>query len=165
MGMPGGKLLSGFGGYLTVKNVGGSPVRIDVAGWELENIHINKECPHSGSIGAINRRRTGLDWKARCSIWTDADKPVEQYLRSGWGFAVAFYLSSLEAWTGYGLGQSYHYAPSALLNTIKTIDNSDGKDIIRQEITIDGNSLLFLLPLENAAWQVYYNQLLGLGQI
>jgi hypothetical protein len=164
--LPGGMILSGFGGNIAFnKRDGTGFYRVDVAGWELENIHINKECPHSGSVGAISRRRTGLDWKCKANIWFTAGNSIERYLRSGWGFETILYLSSHDAWLGYGVTESYYYSPSALLDTIRTIDNSDGKDIIRQEITFSGNSLLFLLPEEQTAWDNYYSILSEMGEI
>lgn len=162
--LPGGQILSGFGGHITATQIGAAPVRIDVGSWSLSNIHGLQECPHSGTMGAITRRRVFLDWIATVNIWYRADQAVEQYVRTGWGIALNLYLGSPEAWLGYGLpGQSYYSAPSAMLETCTTIDNT--KDIIRQELVIKGNSLIHLLPQEQVPYDTYITELRKLGQV
>jgi hypothetical protein len=154
--LPGGYMFAGFGGAIIIKNKDAAAQRIEVAEWQIERKLINGECTHSGCMGAITRRRTGLDWKAKLKIWFDGALQADYQLESSLSVEISLFIGTLAAWQAYGFtDQAYYWAPSGLVDTIRTIDSSEGRDVVRQEITLDGNSLMFLRPVDEVAAQAY----------
>jgi len=155
--LPGGKLFAGFGGYINVYPAWVTvPTRLDVAEWKLKKTYLSKKCAHSGTQGAIARRHTGVDWKLNLKVWWDATNPPELLLQSGWTCGVELAIGSPEAWLGYGFtGQGYYASPSGILTEFETTNNSEGEDIVTQNLIIEGNSHIYLLPNEQASYDTY----------
>lgn len=164
--LPGGYLFAGFGGYIVAKRKtdGIDGIRLDVAEWRVERRYNPAECTHSGCQGAITRRQAGYDYTVELKVWFDGANQPDPLLESGWTVELVLWISHAQKWSDYGFNeQSRYYSPSAIIESIRTIDNSQSRDtdndVVRQEITLKGNSLMFLLPAENADYVTYMNYL------
>ena len=172
--IPPGNVLSGVGGCVYVASFGQqftqqNSTKIDIANWVVEQIPRNAECTHSGTWGAISRRRVAWDWRARIVVPLDM-KNIPEYLLEDDG-SVALRLNigdpTLDPGTtssGHsGDEQHYYFAPSGYLEGVRTILDAEGKDVIRQEAIVVGNSIMCILPDDNAFFTSYLNYLRGRG--
>lgn len=173
--LAGGSLYAGMGGFLkifpnnqpqVVSNydaIGFDPLTLfgnqayilDIAEWQLTKVFNSKKCTHSGSFGAINRRRTGIDWMATIKVFWDARNPPENLIQTGYGFAVNLFIGDYRAWIANNETQRVWTAPSAYAKQLIATNNSEGDEIYTEEWLIEGNSHISLLPDEQAFYDQY----------
>lgn len=165
--MPGGKLLSGNGGYLNVL----SPYtptwqRLDVAYWEIDkDIRLFRK-GHSGTYGIPAVRKTGEAPYVDLQVWWDLANPPEQLLRQAiaglgmdWGCGLQLGLGSAVQQAAMGVTpQRFYLLPSGILGAFKVLDSSEAEndDIVVADCRVYANaSPLFLIPEDNndyVAW-------------
>jgi hypothetical protein len=166
--IPGGFLIAGIGGFVNVQGVvgpngsyvpGAVPVRLHVGRWAVNRIYRNEEVTHSGSYGAILRRRVGLDYQFRAEIPFDLRTPPDMLLESGNSVALTFWMGASESYptdrAEYNVASAIsvmkrrcYWTPSALLDVATPVCDSTGTRIIRYDVQGSGNSLMFMLPDE-----------------
>ena len=189
--IPGGQIIGGMGGRIYVNAMGYSPdafadksattdissdgssdYGLDIDQWTISRQWINAECTHSGTFGAITRRLVAFDWQFQCSMPVDQNNFPEYLFAyapaddSEWiNLAIAFYLgdvkTNVEA-QAMGMTQSYYYAPACMIRSIQPV-LSAARDVIRYQLSGEGNSRLFLYPDEKAACQQYISYLNNRG--
>jgi hypothetical protein len=155
--MPGGKLIQGFGGYVTKNGWMGTTQhfieKIDVSEWILKQEYLNKRIALSGSCGAMTRHAVAGDWMAVLTLWYDCSQKEKLGIQipkfgSNWGIVLQIgdpvLYPQVDPADIQVLTYAHNYrSPSGVITHVKTIDNSMGYDIVRQEVTIEGNSLMF----------------------
>lgn len=150
----GGNLMSGWGGFVTVKPLpitGQGLTRIDVAGYKLHRDILSKRCGHSGTTGMVARRHTGLDWYVDCKIWWDAFNPPDIKAKSGYGCQVTLEISNPEQWASIGVVDQttqHYFSPSGMLTVYDFEDSSEGTEIVVANARIEGNCGIFKMPDE-----------------
>ena len=169
---PGGLIPSGIGGGIYVGTLGDTSKDnadyFDVAGWTLQSIYHNAECTHSGTWGAISRRLVAYDFRFTASVPFDYnEKPPEQLLNDGQSVGIRFDIGDVTQdpllSQQNGLVQRYYFAPSCLIEEARPVLDATGRDVVREIVTGVGNSIIFLLPDENDAWNAYKGYLQGRG--
>jgi hypothetical protein len=166
--MPGGKLISGMGGYTNIISpYNGNMTRLDLASWRISRKMKLFRKGHSGTLNAIATRIVAQDWSAQIKIWWDIGNEPEALLGSGWGCGIQFGMGSYAGQASYGATQqSFYLAPSAMLSSLDVDDSSEGNDdgIVMAQAVVVGNGLLFELPSQLSAYQQYVQILQNLGQ-
>lgn len=166
--MPGGKLISGMGGYTNIISpYNGTMTHLDVARWEILLRQKLFRKGHSGTLGAIATRVVAQDWRAVLDIWWDIGNDPLSTMGSSWGCGVQFGMSSLSSYQMYGYSaQGFWLAPSAILESLVVTDSSEGNDdgIVTARAEIVANGLLFDMPAALTAYNTYVTQLQALGQ-
>lgn len=143
---------------------------LDVSHWALNRLYRNEEVTHSGSFGAILRRRVGLDYQFRANVPWMIDNPPDVLLESGNSVSLCLWFGAALSYPNEpgilsNVGRSpinkrrCYFSPSALLDRAVTITDSTGTKIIRQEVEGSGNSLVFLLPDESVLARMYLQYL------
>lgn len=168
MGQIGGDLLNGIGGYIEVaQHTTTSYVRLDVAEWQIRQQWVNVDATHSGCYGAINMRRVAIGYTFACEVIWDLTKDhPKRLLQSCNHIKLRFRVGNpVEGQypPGYSaeIKQMYYVSPSALLESITTINNTS-KDVVRMFVKGVGSSHLFLTGPTNdeSAYLTTYNQYL-----
>ena len=167
----GGLIPSGIGGCLVVGDLGddlttpastehqyGDGV-LDVARWQLQELFLTGECPHSGTFGAISRRRVGYDFRFACELPYDYNNPADQFLSDATTIALRLNLadSVLEPLlAANNAAQLFYVAPSCILEAAVPVLNAVG-DVIRMTCHGSGNGLIFLLSSNGTSyvWESY----------
>ena len=168
--MPGGKIISGMGGYLNaISPYDGNMTRLDVASYSIYRKIKMFAKGHSGSIGgAILRRQVAFDWTAQLKVWWDIGNPPTEVLNNqGWGCGIQFGLGSRAGQAQYGVTpQQFYLAPSAIMGDVEIIDSSEGNDddVVTANVEIGGNASIFLMPNQTADYQVWEILAQNLGQ-
>jgi hypothetical protein len=169
--MPGGRILSAMGGYVNVISAtNGQFARLDILVNDIERDIRVWRSGHSGTLTAIASRAVAYDWTMQAKLWWDIANPPEDLLGSFYGFGLQIGYGSLAAQQLYGLPlgqQQFYLAPSCILKRQKMHVNSTGAEddgVVTADITIVGNSLLFLIPDTLAQYNTYVQQLQALGQ-
>jgi hypothetical protein len=162
----GGSLLAGAGGYINIYQYATSNyATLDVAEWQMEYIPKNKAFGHSGSFGATNRRRTGLDYKVLLKVFWDARFPPESRLLTGDSVGLVLTIGDGRAWAAMGYNyQARWVSPSALASRLIMTNNSEGDDIVTETWILEGNSHIFLLPYHQEAYDQYMAFLINRGE-
>lgn len=163
--IPGGAIISGIGGRIYVdslpsdiSDLTSADSYFDISQYQLQIIYLNAECPHSGTFGAIARRRVGYDFTFQATLPLDQGNFPGELLEDDQSVAIRFNLAdtSIEPNAVYmGMQQRYYIAPSVLLTRVVTILDATGRDVIRQEIVGVGNSKIFLLPDHENEFNTY----------
>lgn len=165
----GNGIYAGMGGYIQVALPGKTSLTyfstLDVAEWKLIKKYNFKKCGHSGSYGAINVRRTSIDWEVELKVWWNASNPPENLLQSGNSVALNLNIGDYRAWLANGVAQKHWMSPSAMLTEISAVNNSEGEDIYWQTIKMTGNSHIFLLPDEQLGYDEYIIWLRNRGEV
>ena len=160
--MPGGQLISGFGGSVLVNENGLSQqVALTVGLWWLLLTYENVDVTHSGCRMARTRRRVVYDYRFACELPLDKQLPPHLYLQAEAGVGLQFLLGDPTDYAS-GLAQSYR-SPSALLSQARTILNARGTDVVRMDLAGEGNSRIFHLPFEQKAYEKYMDYLQDQG--
>ncbi len=188
--IPGGQIIGGMGGRIYIDEMGvtpsdfsglsatsdiinGSPSGIDIEQWTIARQWINAECTHSGCFGAISRRLVAYDWQFQCSLPVDQQNfPDDLFYFSAsqdddsWvNVAIAFYLGDVQTnpeAQAMSMTQSYYYSPACIIRSIQTVLNAS-RDVIRYQLSGEGNSRLFLMPSDQSDCQQYISYLQGRG--
>lgn len=168
--LPGGELIAGQGGYLYVCQGAVDPLtasqsiskRLDVSQWVGQGIYRDVECTHSGSAGAIHRRRVALDYQINLEICYDVSNPPEYLLGNSATVGFQLFIGDPAVYTNASVVKRY-VSPSAFLTVGQTIVPSKGTDIVRYICSLKGNSLMFLLPEGLALYQAYLVSLRNKG--
>jgi hypothetical protein len=155
--------------------INGSPYGLDIEQWRIERQWINAECTHSGTFGAVTRRLVAYDWQFQCALPVDQDNfPDDLFFFSpsqddaeyvNVNLAIAFYLGDVKTnpeAQAMNMQQSYYYSPACIIRSIQPVLNA-ARDVIRYELSGEGNSRLFLLPSEQEDCQKYTQYLQGRG--
>ena len=187
--IPGGQIIGGMGGRIYVGQMGVAPAvfkgydaahepgsnYLEVDQWALVRQWINAECPHTGTYGAITRRNVAYDWQFQCSL------PLDQQHFPDWilgvlpsdiaespanvNNSIAFFLGdvtiNVEAVT-MGMQQRFYYAPACIIRSCQPVLNAS-RDVIRYQVSGEGNSRLWLIPNEETDCSNYLNYLKGRG--
>ena len=108
--MPAGGLIpSGIGGCLVAGELGADLTTpdcteakgsienglLDVGRWQLQELFLTGECPHSGTMGAISRRRVGYDFRYSCEIPYDYNNPADELLAGATTIALRLNLADV----------------------------------------------------------------------
>jgi hypothetical protein len=151
---------------------GGTPGHIEVEQWAIARQWINAECTHSGTYGAITRRIVAYDWQFQLSLPADQDNLPDVVL----GFvpsdpanfiniAIAFFLGdvtiNVEA-VAMGMTQRFYFAPMCIIRSCQPVLNA-ARDVIRYQVTGEGNSRLWMIPDEQDDCTTYLNYLKSRG--
>jgi hypothetical protein len=164
MTLPGGQIISGVGGCIFQGPYGGSTstsqvFRIDVGQWALDHKYNQADCTHSGTYGAISRRRVSYDWTFKATMPMDLSNLAELLLWLDQSVSIRLNLGDATYQNGQQPGenyvQKYYFAPSVYLRNVRTILDAAGKDVIRCEAEGEGNSLLFVMPDQATQWSNY----------
>jgi len=172
--IPGGKIIGGMGGRIYIGNMPMPPEAfatwdatknlpansIEVEQWAIARQWINAECTHSGTYGAITRRRVAYDWQFQCSLPVDQDNMPETLFEAlpsqiavDPGFvnlSIAFFLGDVKInvdAVAMGMTQKFYYAPMCLIRSCHPVLNA-ARDVIRCQLAGEGNSRLWLWPDE-----------------
>ena len=175
---PGGLIPSGIGGCLQVGALGtdlSSPAPIDhadqgildVATWSLQEMFITAECTHSGTYGAVTRRRVAYDFRFSVSIPYDYENPPDELLAGAQSIALRLNLGDVrqDPLLNQQLDasqQRFYVAPSAFLETAQPVLDARG-DVIRIQCSGVGNSLIFLFPDDQSSYSNYLSYLRSRG--
>jgi len=168
--LPGGELVAGMGGYVVVSEgacdivnrVGPAVTRvsfnrplaypIDVTRWMGRFSYLDANVTHSGTFGAVTRRRVGYDWIARIEVAYDVANPPEILLNNLASCGLILNLGDPAVYQDASLVKRYAL-PSGLLSEVETVNDGSATDVVRQTATVKGNSVFFLLPNKLS----YYN--------
>ena len=141
----------------TVEDGGGDPGFLDVEQWTISRQWINAECTHSGTYGAITRRNVAFDWHFQASLPADQANmpdrlfgPLNMDEAEFINLSVAFFLGDVvinEEAKSMDMEQKFYYAPMCIIRSIQPV-LSAARDVIRYQITGEGNSRLWLIPDE-----------------
>jgi hypothetical protein len=165
----GGLIPSGIGGCLIVGQLGADLTTpqdteaqakqglLDVARWTLQSLFLTAECPHSGTFGAISRRRVGYDFRYSCELPYDYNNPADILL--GAATTVALRLNLADArqeplLLSNNAVQKFYIAPSCILEAAIPVLNAVG-DVIRIACHGSGNGLIFLFPEQADIYRAY----------
>ena len=185
---PGGQIIGGMGGRIYTNSMGAdaasfaalnatiamsdtsaSPGHIEIDQWTISRQWINAECTHSGTYGAITRRNVAFDWHFQCSLPLDQHNMFPDRLL---GFlamdpadhidtAIAFFLGdttiNVEA-KAMGMTQRFYYAPMCIIRSCQPV-LSAARDVIRYQVTGEGNSRMWLWPDEKSDCEAYCSYL------
>lgn len=165
-------MIAGMGGSIWVTDGPKDPESMDAASgrtldvtqWVGQRIGIEVECPHSGSLGAITRRRVAYDYSIQLEVAYDVSNPPEYLLSTVTSVAFQLLVGDPSTYVSADMVQRY-VSPSGLLTVAQTIVPSKGTDVVRQLCTIKGNSLMFLLPDERVMYNIYIGLLRTNGQV
>lgn len=165
--LPGGRLIAAIGSNILVQPLGGGTViNLNVAGYQVTRKPRIKETPHSGAaFGEIFRRKTGEDWQADFKVWWDINNPPDILLQSGWGVSMRFNLGSAAAFAGYGEAQQYYISPCAMLTNFSVSTYNQGDEEVFANMSMAGNSMIFLMPAELTTYSQYLTTYAALGQL
>ena len=134
----------------------GDPGYIEVEQWTILRQWINAECTHSGTYGAITRRLVAYDWQFQCSLPFDQSHIGPDALLNVLpsdppnfvNTAIAFFLGdvtiNVEA-VAMGMFQRFYFAPMCIIRSCQPV-LSAARDVIRYQVSGEGNSRLWLLP-------------------
>ena len=172
--LPGGRILSGMGGYLNVMNAQ-QPTwnRLDVATWGIDKDIRMFHKGHSGTLGAIATRKVAEDATVTLKIWWDLGNPPDSLLITTigtgqeWGCGLQLGIGSAAAQAALGqTPQKFYLLPSGMLRRLHVEDSSEGNDdgIVTADATVLANSLLFLMPDQAVAYADYVSALSSQGQ-
>ncbi len=192
MSQPGGQIIGGMGGRIYTGPLGsdmdyfsglnmlnapnsnnsGDPGFIDVEQWAINRQWINADCTHSGMYGAIARRLVAYDWSFQASLPADQENLPDDLLEyfsdedaSFVNTALAFFLGDVkinpEA-QAMQMTQRFYFAPAAMIRSCQPVLNAS-RDVIRYQISGEGNSRLFLCPNQNQDCNQYLNYLNSRG--
>ena len=169
MNAPGGKIISGMGGYTNIISpFTGVMTRLDVGRWKITREISQFHRAHSGTLGAKVTRTLCYDWSAQFRVWWDIDNPPESLLLTGWGCGIQFGIGSLAGQQLYNpqAQQQFYLAPNAVVRRFEVEDSSEGEDdeIVTADVMVRGGSLLFQLPQQLQAYEIYLAELTTLGQ-
>ena len=150
----------------------GSIACIEIDQWTIARQWINAECTHSGTYGAITRRNVAFDWHFQLSFPADQANLPDHLLGflsgdspSAVNTAIAFYLGDCiinpEA-VAMEMVQKYYFAPMCIVNSVHPVLNAS-RDVIRYQVTGDGNSRLWLMPEEKDSCTLYLGYLKSRG--
>ena len=158
---PGGIIPCGIGGRIYVNEIGGDPMAgtsvrapggavpmFDVSNWQIQDIWHNAECTHSGTFGAISRRLVAFDFRWFATVAYDIENPPDTLLDTYQPVVIRFNIgdASLDPnQSSAGISQSFYMAPSALIDVCRTVLDATGRDVVRQEVSGSGNSVLMLI--------------------
>ena len=148
------------------------PGYIEVEQWAISRQWINAECTHSGTYGAITRRNVAYDWQFQCSLPLDQANTfpdrllgvLPQDIAVNPAFvnaAIAFFLGdvtiNVEA-VAMKMTQRFYFAPMCIIRSCNPVLNAS-RDVIRYQVTGEGNSRLYLYPDEKTDCTNYINYL------
>lgn len=183
--MPGGGLVSGFGGFIefitytrttSSGNSGDATVIhidenintgvLNIANYHLQIEYLNRRHAISGGHGAMSRRTVAADWYADIDIYYNADVPqpnlVLEKLRNKSAFGVKLWLGFPGTYYDLGLDYEHHYqAPLCTVGHWGTTNKSLG--VIRQNIRLLGDSCMWLLT-STADEELYDAYLQAIGR-
>ena len=166
------RFVPGLGGHMTVQlyDAGGNlinPVTLDIKQWATKHLYINKNTTHSGSNGATLRTRVGDDWTFACELDFPASlltgggsvvpQFVEQLVGSTEGVRLVFNVGDPEYWTERSLDIRTYECDRALIDTVDTVTNSTGTEIVGYNVTGSGASLLQACLNGVAVWAPVWN--------
>lgn len=148
---------------------------IEVDQWAIARTWINAECTHGGTYGAITRRLVAYDWQFQCSLPADQANLPDYLLNFQLSVAgtnpnlvnvaIAFFLGDVtinpEA-VAMGMTQKFYYAPACIIRAAQPVLNA-ARDVIRYQVSGEGNSRLWLLPDENTDCDAYFTYLKNRG--
>ena len=178
---PGGLIPSGMGGRVYAGNLDVNlnqamtgidlppgVLATDVGRWSLQARAILAECPHSGCYGAIARRVVAYDWRATLSIPYDYLQPPDINFNAPQSVAVRFNIGDVDqdpllASQNFALDQQFYVAPSAFLEAVQPVLDGAGRDVVRIDLSLAGNSLIFRLPAQLDQYTDYKNYLVSRG--
>jgi hypothetical protein len=143
------------------------PGYIEVDQWAIAREWINAECTHTGTYGAVTRRLVGYDWKFQVSMPADQDNLADYLLNvfptdvaanaMAVNWAIAFFLGdvtiNVEA-VAMGMTQKFYYAPACIIRSCHPV-LSASRDVIRYQVSGEGNSRLFYWPDESTNCNLY----------
>jgi hypothetical protein len=175
----GGLIPSGIGGCLVAGDLGadlttpdcteaqGSPQGglLDVGRWQLQELFLTGECPHSGTMGAISRRRVGYDFRYSCEIPYDYNNPADEVLSGATTIALRFNLADATQeplLAANHAAQRFYIAPSCILEAAIPVLDAVG-DVIRMTCHGSGNGLIFLFPDDADSYKSYLTYMQSRG--
>ena len=181
--IPGGGIIGGMGGRIYVNVMGTDPSQfvrpgreqgprarnyLDVEQWAIARQWINAECPHTGTWGAITRRNVAYDWQFQCSLPLDQTNTLPDRLLGVLPADIVrnpFYVncplpSIWVTWTstrkpGDGNNPAFYFAPACMIRSCQPVLNA-ARDVIRYQVTGEGNSRLYLYPDEEPIATITY---------
>jgi len=191
--IPGGNIIGGMGGRIYTGPMGsdysyfksrsateniedastgdGDPGYLEVEQWAISRQWINADCTHSGTYGAITRRLVAFDWQFQASLPADQENLPDYlfaYSPDSAEFvntAIAFFLGdvkiNVEA-VAMGMEQRFYFAPMCMIKSCQPV-LSAARDVIRYQISGEGNSRLFLIPDEETPCSDYLRYLKDRG--
>jgi hypothetical protein len=175
--MPGGAILSGFGGFLGIsqwKYTGNStsaptpfnPEYIHLSRWNLIEEKINRRHAIGGSCGAMSRKVVAADWVVECNMYYNADDPHSKKLikkfKNKSAIQIILMIGDINTYADFGLNFIQHYkSPLGVITEWGT--TCEVLDVVRQSIKIEGNGLMFNLtePADENVYNNYINQIKG----
>jgi len=142
----------------------GDPGYCEVDQWTISRQWINAECTHSGTYGAVTRRNVAFDWHFQASFPADQDNLPDRIFGFNTGddagtinTAVAFFLGdvkiNVEA-VAMEMEQRFYFAPMCIIRDVHPV-LSAARDVIRYQVSGEGNSRLWLIPDEEDACTAY----------
>jgi hypothetical protein len=170
--MPAGGLIpSGIGGCLFAQPLGTDLTTpdyteaqgntreglLDVGRWLLQELFLAAECPHSGTWGAISRRRVAYDFRYSCEIPYDYNNPADELLAGAATIALRLNLADVTQeplLAANDAEQRFYVAPSCILEAALPVLDARG-DVIRMTCHGSGNGLIFLFPDDRNFYQSY----------
>ncbi len=173
--MPAGGLIpSGIGGCLVVGVLGADLTTpdntesgadyddddngiLDVGRWRLQELFLTGQCPHSGTLGAISRRRVGYDFRFFCEIPYDYENPADEVLAGATTIGLRLNLADVKQeplLAANDAPQRFYIAPSCILEEAIPVLDAVG-DVIRMTCQGSGNGLIFLFPDDQDAYTAY----------
>jgi len=180
--IPGGKIIGGMGGGICFGPMGTDPANfdndgtndfyLDVDQWSITRQWINADCTHSGTYGAVTRRNVAFDWHFQASVPLDQVTIPETLLAYNSGddpntinLAAAFFLGDTarnQEAIAMEMEQKFYYAPMCIIRSCQPVLNA-ARDVIRCQISGEGNSRLWLIPNEETACSQYLTYLKDRG--
>ncbi len=172
MPMPAGGLIpSGIGGCLCAGDLGADLTGpdcteaqgsienglLDVGRWQLQELFLVAECPHSGTWGAISRRRVAYDFRYSCEIPYDYNNPADELLAGAATIALRLNLADVTQeplLAANDADQRFYVAPSCILEMAIPVLDARG-DVIRMTCHGSGNGLIFLFPDDQESYKSY----------
>ena len=170
-----------FAGYSALSSIpdaeedAGGAGYLEVDQWAIARQWINADCTHSGTYGAITRRLVAYDWQFQCSMPADQANLPDYLLNVQMSTAysnpefvnssIAFFLGDVkinpEA-VAMEMIQRFYFAPMCLIKSCQPVLNAS-RDVIRYQVSGEGNSRMFLIPDESDDCTTYCNYLLQRG--
>ena len=178
--MPAGGLIpSGIGGCLVAGELGADLTTpdcteakgsiqnglLDVGRWQLQELFLTGQCPHSGTMGAISRRRVGYDFRYSCEIPYDYNNPADELLAGATTIALRLNLADVTQdplLAANNAQQRFYIAPSCILEVAIPVLDAVG-DVIRMTCHGSGNGLIFLFPDDQDSYKSYVSYMQSRG--